>query len=79
MVHMSRKVRDSRFELLRLIAMFMIVTYHFSFFGQKFRLKEGLSIPMLIGSKLFIIYGQLGVCLFVLITGFFLGGKSYIC
>ncbi len=71
----NNRKRDSRFELLRIIAILMVVLSHFDLFGQEFRLKGDVSLSTLVGSKIFIIYGQLGVDLFVLITGYFLGKR----
>lgn len=68
----SKKNRDSRFELLRIVAIFMVVMSHFAFFGQEYRLVSDVSISNMIGAKIFSIYGQIGVDLFVLITGYFM-------
>lgn len=63
------KVRDSRFELLRIIAITIIVLYHFSMHTSGEAL-QALSVNQIIYS-LYHIGGKLGVDLFVLITGYF--------
>ncbi|MDV2585897.1 acyltransferase, partial [Levilactobacillus brevis] len=60
-----RKIRDSRFELLRIIAILMIILSHFSFFGQQYRLHTGISAIDFFGIRLFQPFGALGVYLFV--------------
>lgn len=70
-------IRDSRFEFLRIVAIFMVVMGHFSVFGQAFRLTEHTNYLDMVGIKFFSIYGEIGVNLFVLITGYFLGNKSF--
>ena len=71
-----RKIRDSRFELLRIIAILMIILSHFSLFGQQYRLHTGILAIDFFGIRLFQPFGALGVYLFVLITGYFIGTKS---
>lgn len=70
------KIRDSRFELLRIISIFMIVISHFSIFSQNYRIHLDANNLDLIGAKLFSGYGQIGVDIFVLITGYFLGKRK---
>lgn len=76
MENMNNKVRDSRFELLRLVAILMVVLSHFSLFGQEHRLQLDPSLWDRIGADLFTPFGKVGVGLFVLITGYFLGNKQ---
>ncbi|AZZ60441.1 acyltransferase [Oenococcus sp. UCMA 16435] len=71
-----KKIRDSRFELLRIVSISMIVLSHFSQYGQSWRLKNNVNSINLLGSILFQPLGQIGVYLFVLITGFFLGSRE---
>lgn len=71
------EVRDSRFEILRICAIFMIVVGHFSVFGQTFRLTPNTNYLDIIGIKFYSVYGEIGVNLFVLITGYFLGSKAF--
>lgn len=73
---MKNKRRDSRFELLRLIAILMVVLSHFSLFGQEQRLQFDPNILDRIGADLFTPFGKVGVGLFVLITGYFMGNKQ---
>ncbi len=68
--------RQSNIELLRIIAMFMIVIYHFSYHtGFDFKNDEYLLI-----NRLFVDYlgffGKASVNIFVLITGYFLSEKT---
>lgn len=63
------KVRQSNFELLRILAMFLIVAHHYSVHG-------GWSYPVGFDMHKFYVQslsfgGKLGVNLFVLITGYF--------
>lgn len=72
--------RDSRFELLRIIAIFMITIYHFYFVGQLYRMPVGLVSRIThpgtsIMDSLFIPFGKIGVMLFVMITGYFLANE----
>lgn len=73
---MKAQPRDSRFELLRIISILMIVLSHFSLFGQEYRLSQSSSWLTTFGAGVFLPYGKIGVTLFVLITGYFLGKKE---
>lgn len=68
-------IRQSNFELLRIIAMLFIVMRHFALYGG---LDETGSEIML--NKVFITlvgpFGKLGVDIFILISGYFLAEKS---
>lgn len=69
--------RDSRFELLRIISMFCILLFHFNYYSQAWRLEGHHSFwyYFQFGSQLGL--GKLGVYLFIMITGYFIGNKSY--
>ena len=54
----------------------MIVLSHFSLYGQSYRITVPISYFDLIGIRLYNPFGQVGVYLFVLITGFFLGDRN---
>lgn len=70
---MNRKLRDSRFESLRIIAMIMIVSCHFSGYGN-----WNHNINMSAFKNFFFQpWGQVGVYLFIMISGYFLGGRKY--
>lgn len=74
----DKAARDSQFELLRILAMLMIVASHAAqhSLGGNFSL---LVQPMGVNTAatyLMGTYGQLGVCLFVIISSWFLCGKS---
>lgn len=74
----DKAARDSQFELLRILAMLMIVASH----AAQHSLAGGWSLlvqPMGVNTAatyLMGTYGQLGVCLFVIISSWFLCGKS---
>lgn len=63
------KIRDSRFELLRIVAIVSIVLYHFCLHTATGHL-EGDSVNGIL-FNLYHIGGKFGVDLFVLITGYF--------
>lgn len=69
------KKRDSNIELLRVIAMLMIIAHHFAVHGGFFFQERQIT-----GNMLFLqwmsIGGKIGVNLFVLISGYFLAGAS---
>ncbi|MGL4862403.1 MAG: acyltransferase family protein [Cetobacterium sp.] len=69
------KERSSNFELLRIFAMVLIVTHHYSIHGN-WEFNEVISM-----SKLYIqflsIGGKLGVNLFIMITGYFMCDSNY--
>lgn len=69
--------RDSRFELLRIISMFMIIIFHFDYFGQQWRLNSIHSFPDYICLSSYLVLGKLGVYLFIMITGYFVGNKMF--
>ena len=63
------KKRKSNIELLRIVAILMIISFHYSF-------KSGYVVNQLdynsIVVKTFYFLGELGVNLFILITGYFM-------
>lgn len=64
-----KKERKSNIELLRIIAMLLIISFHYVYkSGFEF---EGLFLNSFI-VKSFYMFGELGVNLFILITGYFL-------
>ena len=67
---LNKKHRNSNFELLRILAMIMIILHHFSIYNNINNIKD-LSFNSYIGIYFFAL-GKLGVNLFVLITGYFL-------
>ena len=69
-IKLLQKERNSSFELLRIISMFLIVMHHYSFHG-------GFDFMIPFSMKLYFVQcldmgGKLGVNLFVLISGYFL-------
>lgn len=70
-----KKVRNSNLELLRIIAMFLIVLHHFVMYGIGLgnpitSFTDNNSINMII-AQFMVIGGKIGVSIFVLITGYF--------
>lgn len=66
---MKEKVRDSRFEIIRILSMIFIVSYHYTMYGGW---DEYNSVKI----QFFRPWGQVGVALFVMITGYFLGQRQ---
>ncbi len=68
---MARSNRNSAIELLRIIAMFMIVFHHFALHGG-FNWDRGtLSIPFFWYHFMFL-WGKIGIAIFILISGYYL-------
>lgn len=68
------KIRYSNFELLRILAMLLIVTHHYSIHGDWY-FESGVSFNKLYIQSLSI-GGKVGVNLFVLISAFFLSKQN---
>ena len=63
-------LRDSRFELLRIISIFMIIMSHFAIYGNW----DGIaSISAIDTTKILVldIFGPIGAVIFFMITGYF--------
>ncbi|UUX33631.1 acyltransferase family protein [Fundicoccus culcitae] len=71
----KRDERNSNFELLRIISMFLIVVHHFSVHGN-FDTRDVFSYEK-IALDILYIGGKLGVNIFVMIGAYFLVGKSF--
>ena len=69
-----KKDRSSNFELLRILAMLLIISFHYVFKGGF--VFEGFSSNKLI-VNVFTMFGELGVNLFVLITGYFMVHSTF--
>ena len=68
--------RDSRFELLRILAMLAILVCHFvAFMPWELEQESGWRGSFFITIDQF--FGQIGVCFFFTISGFFLVKKSF--
>lgn len=65
------KVRDSSIELLRIIAMILIVFHHFALHGGFEWASSSISIPRF-WYNLIIMGGKIGVNVFVLVSGYYL-------
>lgn len=80
----TKKVRSSNFELLRILAMFLIINFHLTLYGVIHPITQGsteyFNHPA-VYLKLFILYtvrpwGKIGVALFVIISGYFMVKKG---
>lgn len=69
--------RDSRFEVLRIISMFMILLFHYQYFSQPWRLGGHHSLTFFFLPSGYLELGKLGVYLFVMITGYFVGNSQW--
>ncbi len=65
------KERDSRFEIIRILSMIFIVIYHYTMYGGWTRYSS-------VKIQFFRPWGQIGVALFVMITGYFLANRKSI-
>lgn len=65
----TKKVRQSNIELLRIISMLLIISFHYVY--KSGYISNDLSINTFI-VKTFCMFGELGVNLFILITGYFM-------
>lgn len=68
---MQRKDRSSNFELMRIFAMLLIVTYHYALFSNFRFYTTDLSFNRLFYQSMFLT-GKTGVNLFVLLSGYFM-------
>lgn len=73
---MKRECRSSNFELLRIVAILLIISFHYVFSGG-YSFDAGLSFNK-ITVDFFTMVGELGVNLFILITGYFSVNSSKI-
>lgn len=62
--------RESKLELLRIIAMIMIVAYHYALHGSNFFTLEFNTNKLIL--DLFIVSGKIGVNLFIMISSYYL-------
>lgn len=72
-----KKDRDSRFEMLRLISIFLIVLHHLVLHSA-IKNYTGISFNRMI-TQLYLIGGKLGVNCFIFITGYFSIKKKFKC
>lgn len=69
------KIRDSRFEVLRIVAIFFILLSHFSMFSPWD--KDNLtSVNAVISVTIFTVLGKVGAYLFAMITGYFMSTRE---
>lgn len=71
---MSSRVRESNMELLRIVSMLLIIIFHYVF-NSNFQYSELTINNLLIESCWFL--GELGVNVFILITGYYLCKSSF--
>lgn len=67
------KKRNSAIELLRIIAMVLIILNHLAYYGGSFATAEGINYYL---SHIFICGGKFGVAIFVLIGSFYMFKKA---
>lgn len=65
----DRKKRKSNLEILRIISMLMIIMHHYALYSG-FLFENGIIVNRII-VNFFQMFGKLGVCLFVIISGYF--------
>lgn len=63
------KVRNSNLEILRIIAIIMIIMHHYAIY-RGFIWENSIAVNRII-VNIFQMFGKLGVCLFIIISGFF--------
>lgn len=72
---MLKSIRQSNFELLRLLSMFLIVVHHFAIHGvTELAVFRGYNVFSL---QSLIIFGNTGVYLFIMVSAYFLIGKEF--
>ena len=69
------KTRTSNLEILRIISMVMIIMHHYALFA-KIPFENGITVNRII-INFFEMFGKLGVCLFVIISGYFYDKTSF--
>lgn len=74
---MGKKVRSSNFELLRIVAMILIILFHIQYHGPQVHLNDGYFAYPMIYKRLFIFeignsLGMIGNGLFLMLSGYFL-------
>ncbi|UFK64902.1 acyltransferase family protein [Limosilactobacillus reuteri] len=70
--------RNSSFELLRIISMFAIVLHHYAYHGTfNWHQYSIANLPTLRINMIILLFGKLGVDLFVILGAYFLSQKSY--
>ena len=72
--------RQSNFELLRLIAIFMITAAHYFYYAYIMNPNVSGEINGLVNERIFLFFksfGQVGVALFILISAYFLCAKKF--
>lgn len=74
---MDKKVRNSNFELLRILAIVLIVLFHIQLHGPQTRINDGAFADPVFFKQLFLLdagntFGMIGNALFIMISGYFL-------
>ena len=72
----NKNIRDSKFEILRIIAMILIVAHHFAIYGFELGKIETFSYNKIIVDILSL-GGKLGVNLFILISAYFMVDSKF--
>lgn len=69
-----KKNRNSNLEFLRIIAMFFIVAHHWSVHGFGFNLPVSTNLVIV---NFFALLGKIGVCIFILISSYFMINSNF--
>ncbi len=77
---MEKKVRSSNFELLRIVAILLIILFHVQIHGPLQHINDGFFTDPIINKRLLILeiatpFGMIGNGLFLMISGYFLAGR----
>lgn len=73
---MTKTQRDSKFEILRILCMILIIMHHFSYHSG-FILDSSVSVLNKVTVNVFLIGGKIGVNIFLIISGYFLINKDF--
>ena len=69
------RVRNSNLEILRIIAIIMIIMHHYAIYSG-FIWENSITVNRII-VNIFQMFGKLGVCLFIIISGFFYDKSTF--
>lgn len=73
---MTKTQRDSKFEILRIICMILIIMHHFSYHSG-YILDSSVSVLNKVTVDVFLIGGKIGVNIFLIISSYFLINKEF--
>lgn len=67
---MEKSKRSTNLELLRILAMLMIITHHYALHSG-FQFQDGVVTVNKIIIDILSMFGKLGVCIYIIISGYF--------